>query len=126
MCGSLAGGTDQGGAEQTVLYMIQSGNRHGTARLLEPLANDSGGYVLTGPIFAGGVFYYSQRDGLVKAVQASSLRIIWLRQLAQSGALFILGIIKGALFLQGQDTIWALRISDGAMLWQQSIIWLGG
>jgi outer membrane protein assembly factor BamB len=118
----------QEGTEQTVEYMIRPSDGQWQVKALTPIENDPPGGVqsLSGPILTGGVFYYSLPNGLVKAVEAKNFRIIWQRQLAQSAALFNLGIIKGVLFLQGQDTIWALRISDGSIFWQQSIAELGG
>jgi outer membrane protein assembly factor BamB len=123
----LTGG-DQGGAEQTALYMIRPGDGQWQATLQQPLENVSGAHALSGPIFTGGVFYYSLPNGLVKAVQASNFNILWQKQLTPSrlGAPSILGLHKGILFLQGQDTIWALRVSNGSFLWQQSVIGLGG
>jgi outer membrane protein assembly factor BamB len=125
----ISGEIDQEGTEQTVLYMIRPGDGQWQVKALTPIENDPPGGVqsLSGPIFTGGVFYYSLPNGLVKAVQASNFKIIWQQQLAPSrvGAPYILGLHKGILFLQGQDTVWALRVSNGSFLWQQSVIGLG-
>ncbi len=119
--GGILGDSKTSSGEAALLYALRASDGHQVGQWKYPITKNPGDHALSGPIFADNTLYFSKPDGVLLATSIDNGRPLWQQQLAPSGAPVILTMMNGTLFLQGNNTVWAVQALDGKILWHQSV-----